>query len=270
MGNKRDYYDVLGLKKGASDGEIKSAYRKLVKKYHPDARPDDAEAEAMMKDINEAYDVLSDSQKKADYDQYGHSKPEQGKTRKEEGPFSGSGFGGSGDINIDDLFTGGFGAYFRSGGGRNDPGRGRDVKADIRISYNESVSGTEKEVTINYSEKCSSCNGTGVRSGQTPGVCSKCNGARFERVVISSGFGKMTQTRECEACNGTGKDMSNSCSRCSGRGYLKTSKRIKVKVPRNIVNGHTIRIKDLGDPSETGGARGDLIVKVIVPPKYGF
>ena len=270
MGTKRDYYEVLGIKRGADEGEIKSAYRKLVKLYHPDATRDDEGAEDKIKEINEAYDVLSDPQKKADYDQFGHSVPDRGSSARSGGGSSSGGFGGSADINIDDMFTGGFGSYFRSGGKRNDPERGRNITADVHISYDESKYGTEKELTINYSEKCGSCNGSGSLSGVTPGICSKCNGTGHERTVTQSAFGKMTQTRECTVCRGTGKDMSASCSKCFGRGYLKSSKRIKVKIPRGVVNGHTIRIKDLGEPGQLPGSRGDLIVNVLVRPKLGF
>jgi len=269
MEKQRDYYEVLELKRGAGEKEIKSAYRKLVKKYHPDANPDDAGAEEKIKEINDAYAVLSDPQKKADYDQYGHAGPPQSRTTKDDGPFSG-GFGGSADVRFEDMFTGGFGNYYRAKEKRNEPGRGRDVSAKVVISWDESVAGTEKKLNIGFSEKCDSCGGTGSRSGKTAGICKQCNGSRRERVVTPSAFGKMTQTRECPACRGTGMDMSEACLKCSGKGHIRTSKNIMVKIPRGIANGQTIRINGMGEPGDRNGARGDLIVNVSVRPKYGF
>lgn len=273
MGNKRDYYETLGLKKGADDKEIKSAYRKLVKKYHPDANPDDASAEEKIKEINDAYAVLSDPEKRAEYDIHGHDAPKQGQgqTQKGDGPFSG-GFGGSADINIDDLFTGGFGNYFRYGGKQNAPGRGKDIPVKINVSWDEASSGTEKTITSSVSEKCDLCGGSGSKSGKTgtAGKCSQCNGMGRETVVTQSAFGKMKQTRQCPACQGTGKDMSESCIKCAGSGYTKKSKRINVKIPRNTVNGQTIRLRGMGEPGDPGCDRGDLVVNVAVRPKFGF
>jgi len=267
MGNQRDYYDVLGLKKDAGEDDIKSAYRKLVKLYHPDANPDDENAREKIREVNDAYAVLSDPQKRADYDMYGHSAPERGRTRKDSGPFSG-GFGA--DINIDDLFTSGFGNFYTGGAKAGAPGRGRNTSAKVYISWDEAVSGTEKKITVNFSEKCLSCNGAGAGAGQTVGVCKQCNGAGQERVVTQSAFGKMTQTRKCPSCGGSGKDKSASCQKCSGSGYTKMSKNIMVKIPKGFVNGQTVKIGGMGDPGNQGGPRGDLIVEVFVRPKFGF
>jgi molecular chaperone DnaJ len=268
MGNQRDFYETLGLKKGAGEKEIKSAYRKLVKKYHPDANPDDASAEEKIKEINDAYAVLSDPKKKAEYDQYGHSAPDRGQTRKDDSPFSG-GFGG-GDINIDDLFTGAYADYVRGGRKRGEQGRGRDITVNINVSWDEAISGTEKKISYSYSENCDLCGATGFRTGKTAGDCKQCNGSGRERVVTSSAFGKMTQTRECPACRGKGKDMSESCQKCSGSGKITTSKRIIIKIPKNTANGQTITLRGLGKPGDLNGERGDLIVRVAVRPKYGF
>jgi len=270
MGNQRDYYDVLGLKRGADEKEIKSVYRKLVKKYHPDANPDDASAREKIREINDAYAVLSDPQKRADYDMHGHSGADRSRTRNDGGPFTG-GFGS--DIDIDDLFTGGFGDYFRGGTKKGTPGRGRNTSAKVYISWDEAVSGTEKKITVSFSEKCVSCNGAGSKSGQsgqTAGICNQCNGAGQERVVTQSAFGKMTQTRKCPACGGTGKDRRESCLKCSGRGYSKINKNIIVKIPKGFTNGQTVKIRDMGEPGSQDGPRGDLLVEVIVRPKYGF
>ncbi|MCL2151762.1 MAG: DnaJ domain-containing protein [Oscillospiraceae bacterium] len=269
MGNQRDFYETLGLKRNAGEKEIKSAYRKLVKKYHPDANPDDANAEEKIKEINDAYAVLSDPQKKAEYDQFGHSGSERGEGKKSDSPFSG-GYSG-GDINIDDLFTGAYGDYVRRGRKKGEQGRGRDITVNINVSWDEAISGTDKKIAFNYSEKCDACNETGSRTGgAAAGVCKQCNGAGFERVVSGSAFGKVTRTRECQACKGSGKDMGDSCLKCSGKGYIKISKKIVVKVPRNTVNGQIITIRGLGELGNVNSERGDLIVKVSVRPKYGF
>jgi len=269
MGSNRDYYDILGLKRGAGENELKAAYRKLVKRYHPDANPDDAGAKEKITEINEAYAVLSDPQKREEYDRHGKAAPGRGQPGRGGGPFS-SGFGGGADINVDDLFTGGFGDYFRRGEKRGGPGRGRDISAGVSISFEEAVAGTEKEIKVSFSEQCPSCNATGSRTGDAPGDCAQCNGTGQERVITQSGFGKMTQTRQCPACRGTGKDISESCQKCSGRGYIKTGKRIKVKIPRNTANGQLITIGGMGEPGDRQGTRGDLIVKVTVRPKYGL
>jgi len=265
MENKRDYYEVMGLKRGADEKEIKSAYRMLVKKYHPDANPDDADAMERIREVNDAYAVLSDPQKRADYDRNGHASAERGGTRG-DGPFSG-GFG-SADINVDDLFSGGFGAYFRGDTRRGAPGRGRDVSSKVYISWDEAVSGTEKKLTTNFSEKCDMCDGAGSGSGREIGVCGQCKGAGLERVVTQSGFGKMTQTRKCPTCGGTGKDKREACPKCSGSGYTKKNKTIVVKIPKGHVNGQTIKIGGMGEPGKQGGPRGDLLVEVFVRPRF--
>jgi len=270
MGKQRDYYEVLGLKKNASEKELKSAYRKLVKLYHPDANPDDASAMEKIREVNDAYAVLSDPQKKAEYDMHGHTTTERGQARTEGEPFSG-GFGA--DIDIDDLFTGGFGNYFRGGAKKGAPGRGRNVSSKIFISWDEAVSGTERKITIDFSEKCDLCNGAGTKTGQsdqTVGVCSQCNGAGQERVVTQSAFGKMTQTRKCPACDGSGKDKRESCSKCSGKGLTKIRKSVLVKIPKGRMNGQTVKISGMGDPGDNDGPRGDLLVEVNVKPKYGW
>jgi len=269
MEKKRDYYEVMGLKRGAGEDEIKSAYRKLVKKYHPDANPDDADAMERIREVNDAYAVLSDPQKKADYDLNGHASAERGGARggtSGDGPFSG-GFGGA-DINVDDIFSGGFGAYFRGDAKRGAPGRGRDVTSKVYISWDEAVSGTERKVPVSFSEKCDSCDGAGSMSGQAIGTCSLCNGAGMERVVTHSGFGKMTQTRKCPACGGTGKDKREACPKCSGSGFTKKNKSVMVKVPKGNVNGQTIKVPGMGEPGSQGGPRGDLLIEVFVRPRF--
>jgi len=266
MGKKRDYYEVMGLKRGAGEKDIKSAYRSLVKKYHPDANPDDANAVERIREVNDAYAVLSDPQKRADYDMNGHPSTERGKARNDSGPFSG-GFGSAG-VDVDDLFTGGFGAYFRGGAKKGAPGRGRNVSEKVYISWDEAVSGTDKKVTVDFSEECDACCGAGSSSGQAVGPCSECKGTGLERVVTQSGFGKMTQTRKCPVCGGAGKDRRETCLKCSGSGYTKKRKRIIVKIPKGFVNGQAIKIGGMGKPGKQGGPRGDLLVEVFVRPKF--
>ena len=269
METKRDYYDILGLTKDAEESELKAAYRKLVKKYHPDANPNDEGAREKIREINEAYEVLSDQQKRAKYDRHGHSGSENGGTKRDTWPFSG-GTGENVDSEFGDLFTKGFGDYFRYKTKKSEPGRGRDIFTQIHISWDEAVRGTEKEVTVSFSEKCDFCNATGSKSGNTPARCSSCGGSGQERVTTKSAFGKMTQTRQCPACRGTGKDVNTTCSRCEGKGYFKRRKSITVNIPVGTSNGQTLTIGSMGEPGNRGGSRGNLLVNVLVRPRYGF
>ena len=269
MGNKQDYYIVLGVNKGAGEDEIKTAYRSLAKKYHPDVNPDNSEAESKFKEINEAYTILSDPQKRVEYDRHGHAAFEQGGTQKGSGTPQ-SGFGGNSDITFEDLFGKGFAGYAARKNKKDAPNRGRDVSYNIQISYDESVSGVEKEITLNFSESCGFCNGTGSTTGTAANNCTQCKGTGKERVMVQSGFGKITQTRVCSLCKGTGKDINEVCTKCSGKGFDKTSKKIKAEIPKGIVSGKTITIDGMGEPGTQGGSRGDLIIKVSVLPKYTF
>jgi len=268
MKNKRDYYDILGVRRDVGERELKSAYRKLGKQYHPDANPDNADAETKMKEINEAYAVLSDSQKRAEYDQHGHSTGERGGTKKDGAPFTG-GFDDNSDINFDDIFRGAFGDFYhageKKGEKKSEPTRGRDVSISIHIEFDEAISGAKKEVSFNFSETCESCNGTGVMSGTAAAdICQRCNGSGQERVTTKSAFGKMTQVRECSVCHGKGKPITEPCSNCYGKGYAERNKKILVKIPKGIKNGQTISISGMGEPGKTGGSRGNLLIKVHV------
>ena len=261
METQQSYYDILGIKKDAGEAEIKSAYRKLVKKYHPDANPDNAEAEEKIKEINEAFAVLSDQHKRAEYDQGGG-------TRKDSGPIF-SGFGG-GDINFANYFGGTFGDIFGEGRAKSDPKRGRDASVKIQIEFNEAITGTEKEVSFNFSEPCAYCNGTGSKPGAKTDICPHCHGSGHERVITQNAFGKMTQTRECPACRGRGKSIGESCPKCFGKGSIKMRKKIMVKIPKGIRNEQAISIKGMGELGKGGGERGNLLIKVFVRPKHGY
>lgn len=258
--SKRDYYEVLGVSKGASDDELKKAYRQVAKKYHPDMNPGDKEAEAKFKEASEAYTILSDPDKRRQYDQFGHAAFEQG------GPGAG-GFDFSGDMS--DLF-GSFGDIFGDlfGGGRrrsNDgPVKGANVRAGIRITFDEAVFGTDKELDLNLKEECSTCHGTGAKAGTMPETCSKCGGRGQVVYRQQTLFGMSQSVQACPDCRGTGKIIKEKCSDCRGAGFVSVRKKIAVSVPAGIDNGQSIRIRGKGEPGERGGERGDLLVEVMV------
>ncbi|MBR6643684.1 MAG: molecular chaperone DnaJ [Lachnospiraceae bacterium] len=259
--SKRDYYEVLGVAKGASDSEIKSAYRKVAKKYHPDANPGDKEAEVKFKEAAEAYAVLSDADKRRQYDQFGHAAFEQG-------GMGGGGFDFSGDMS--DLF-GSFGDIFGDlfgGGGRrrsnNGPVKGANTRAGIRITFDEAVFGTEKELDLNLKEECNTCHGTGAKPGTTPETCSKCGGRGQVMYTTQTLFGMSQTLQACPDCRGTGKIVKEKCSDCRGAGYQTVRKKIQVSIPAGIDHGQSIRIRGKGEPGERGGERGDLLVEVAV------
>lgn len=265
MADKRDYYEVLGVSKGADDAELKKAYRKLAKKYHPDVNPGDKDAEAKFKEATEAYTVLSDPEKKKMYDQYGHAAFEQGGGAGGAGGFGGFDFGGDmGDIFGDifgDLFGGG-----RSGGRRanNGPMKGANLRARINITFEEAVFGCEKELEIVLKDECSSCHGTGAKPGTEPVTCPKCNGSGQVVFTQQSMFGMVRNVQACPDCHGTGKIIKEKCGNCRGTGYTSSRKKIQVTVPAGIDNGQSIRIREKGEPGTNGGARGDLLVEVNV------
>ncbi|MCL1976456.1 MAG: DnaJ domain-containing protein [Firmicutes bacterium] len=265
MGNLDNYYEILGIKKDAKEAEVKSAYRKLVKQYHPDANPDNTEAEEKIKEINEAFAVLSDAQKRAEYDKQGHFAYQQDKS---SGPIFG-GFGG-GDINFANYFGGTFGDIFGEGRSKSDPKRGRDTTVSIHILANEAALGVDKEVSFDFAEICTSCSGNGLKPGTKADICPHCHGSGQERVITQNAFGKMTQTRECPACRGRGKSASETCPKCFGKGSMKMRKKIMVKIPKGIKNEQAISIKGMGEPGKQGGERGNLLIKVFIRPKHGY
>ena len=260
MAEKRDYYEVLGVSKSASDSELQSAYRKLAKKYHPDTNPGDKEAEAKFKEASEAYSVLSDPDKRRQYDQFGHAAFEGG---------AGGGAGGF-DFNgmdMGDIFGDIFGDFF--GGGRsraqnNGPMKGQNLHHTIRITFEEACFGTEKELDLPLQDECESCHGTGAKAGTTPETCSKCGGKGQVVYTQQSLFGMVRNVQTCPDCRGTGKIIRDKCPDCHGSGYITRKRKISVTVPAGIDNGQSIRIREKGDPGVNGGPRGDLLVEVAV------
>lgn len=260
MADKRDYYEVLGVDKGADDATIKSAYRKLAKKYHPDVNPGDKEAEKKFKEATEAYGVLSDPDKRRQYDQFGHAAFENGGAGGAGGFGGFSGFDGAdmGDI---------FGDLFGGGGRRranNGPMKGANVRASVRITFEEAVFGCEKELDLNLKENCNTCHGTGAKPGTSPETCPKCHGEGQVVYTQQSMFGMVRNVQTCPECHGTGKVIKDKCPDCRGTGYVNQRKKIQVSVPAGIDNGQSIRIRDKGEPGTNGGPRGDLLVEVIV------
>ncbi|MDO4678291.1 MAG: molecular chaperone DnaJ [Eubacteriales bacterium] len=265
MADKRDYYEVLGVDKGADDATLKKAYRKLAKKYHPDVNPGDAEAEAKFKEATEAYTILSDPAKRKQYDQFGHAAFENG------GGGAGGGFGGFDFSGADmgDIFGDIFGDLF-GGGGRsrrgadNGPRRGANLRARVNITFEEAVFGCEKELEIMLKDECTTCHGTGAKPGTSPVTCPKCNGEGQIVFTQQSMFGMVRNVQTCPECHGTGKVIKDKCPDCRGTGYTSSRKKIQVSVPSGIDNGQSIRIREKGEPGISGGPRGDLLVEVNV------
>ena len=261
MAEKRDYYEVLGVSKTASDSEIKSAYRKLAKKYHPDMNPGDKEAEAKFKEASEAYAILSDADKRRQYDQFGHA------------AFDGGAGGGAGGFDFNgfdmgDIFGDILGDFF-CGGGRsrranNGPMKGQNVRVSVHLTFEEACFGTEKEIELNIKEDCAKCHGTGAKPGTQPETCSKCGGKGQVVFTQQSLFGVVRNVQACPDCHGTGKIIKDRCPDCGGSGYISRRKKISVSIPAGIDNGQSIRIRDKGEPGINGGPRGDLLVQVIV------
>ena len=261
MAEKRDYYEVLGVSKTASDSEIKSAYRKLAKKYHPDMNPGDKEAEAKFKEASEAYAILSDADKRRQYDQFGHA------------AFDGGAGGGAGGFDFNgfdmgDIFGDIFGDFF-GGGGRsrsanNGPMKGQNVRVSVHLTFEEACFGTEKEIELNIKEDCAKCHGTGAKPGTQPETCNKCGGKGQVVFTQQSLFGVVRNVQACPDCHGTGKIIKDRCPDCGGSGYISRRKKISVSIPAGIDNGQSIRIRDKGEPGINGGPRGDLLVQVIV------
>ena len=263
MAEKRDYYEVLGVERGADDATLKKAYRKLAKKYHPDMNPGDKEAEAKFKEATDAYTVLSDPEKTRTYDQYGHAAFENG------GAGQGGGFGGF-DFNgadMGDIFGDIFGDLF--GGGRsrranNGPMRGANLRAVVHITFQEAVFGCEKELELTLKDTCTKCNGTGAKPGTSPETCSKCHGTGQVTYTQQSMFGMVRNVQTCPDCGGTGKIIKDKCPDCRGTGFTASRKKIQVSIPAGIDDGQSIRIREKGEPGTNGGPRGDLLVEVQV------
>ena len=261
MANKRDYYEVLGVGKEANADELKKAYRKLAREYHPDVNKA-ADAESKFKEIKEAYDVLSDDQKRATYDRFGHVDPNQGMGG---GGFGGQDFGGFGDIF--DMFFGG------GGGSRRDPNapqRGNDLQYTMTIEFKEAVFGKETDITIPRTENCDTCHGSGAKPGTKPETCSTCRGSGQQEVVQNTAFGRIVNRRVCSTCNGQGKIIKDKCGDCHGSGKVKKQRKIHVKIPAGVDDGAQLRISGEGEPGLRGGPSGDLYIILRVKPHDFF
>ena len=260
MADKRDYYEVLGVSKDADDAALKKAYRVLAKKYHPDINPGDKEAEAKFKEASEAYAILSDPQKRQQYDQFGHAAFENGGNGGYSGGFD---FEDMGDI-FGDLF----------GGGRrrnnNGPQKGANVHTSVRISFEEAVFGCDKELDLNLKDPCPTCKGSGAKPGTEPVSCGKCGGTGQVTYTQQSLFGMVRNVATCPDCQGKGKIVKEKCTECYGSGYISKRRKIQVSIPAGISDGQSIRLRDKGEPGKNGGGRGDLLVEVNVSASKEF
>ena len=261
---KRDYYEVLGVSRDADDATLKKAYRQLAKKYHPDMNPGDAEAERKFKEASEAYAVLSDPDKRRQYDQFGHAAFEGGGAGG-AGGFGGFDFSGA---DFSDIFGDIFGDFFGGGrrGGRtnNGPMKGMNIRKGIRITFEEAVFGCEKEIDIILKDPCEKCHGTGAKPGTSPETCPRCGGKGQVVYTSQSFFGTVQNVQTCPDCHGSGTIIKDKCPDCAGTGYVSNKKTIQVSIPAGIDNGQSVRIRDKGEPGTNGGPRGDLLVEVTV------
>ena len=259
MADKRDYYEVLGVSKTASDDEIKKAFRTLAKKYHPDMHPGDKECEEKFKEAQEAYAVLSDAEKRKQYDQFGHA------------AFDGTGGGAGGfdfsGMDMGDIFGDIFGDFFGGGSRRrtNDgPMKGSNLRTSVRITFEEAIFGCEKEIEMVLKDECHTCHGTGAKPGTTPETCPKCGGKGKVVFTQQSFFGTVQNVQTCPDCGGSGKIIKDKCPDCRGTGYIASKNKIQVSIPAGIDNGQSVRIREKGEPGINGGPRGDLLVEVVV------
>lgn len=266
MAQKRDYYEVLGVSKTATDEELKKAYRRLAKKYHPDANPDNKEeAEKNFKEVNEAYEVLSDAQKRRMYDQFGHEGPAGFGGGNPGGgyySYSTSGFSGFDDFDLGDIFSTIFGGGSRAGSRRsnNGPIKGADLRYNMEITFEEAFLGVEREITITRDEPCTTCSGSGAKPGTSSETCKVCGGSGQVRQVQNTILGQMQTTKTCSNCHGTGKVIKEVCDNCKGKGTVRKQAKIKVKIPAGIDNEQSIVLRGEGEPGIRGGAKGDLYI----------
>lgn len=269
MADKRDYYEVLGIQKGATDDEVKKAYRQMAKKYHPDLNPGDKEAEAKFKEVNEAYEVISDKEKRARYDQFGHAgvDPNYG-----AGGYGGSPFGQ--DIDFGDIFSSVFGGFGGFGGRRsanpNSPRRGADVETSVTITFDEAAKGCKKEISYNAVATCTECSGTGAAKGTSPKTCSACGGRGQVTINQRTPFGVVQTSRVCDACKGKGKVVDTPCKACYGQGKIKKTKKVEITIPAGISDGQMLNVSGHGSSGTNGGVAGDLHVHINVRPHQLF
>jgi molecular chaperone DnaJ len=265
--SKRDFYEVLGVGKNASDAEIKKAYRTMAKQYHPDVNSGDKTSESKFKEVNEAYEILSDPQKKARYDQYGHAGVDPNGFGNAGAGFGDFDFGGIGDIF--ESFFGGSG-FGRSSKSRSGPQKGADLKYSTEISFEEAAFGLEREISINRHENCTTCGGSGAKAGTSPTTCTQCNGTGQVQYKQSTPFGQFVNVKACDACRGEGKIISNPCTACSGKGKVRKSVKIELDIPAGIDDGQTMSLRGEGDPGAKGGPAGDLYITIKVRPHALF
>lgn len=269
--SKRDYYEVLGVSKTATQDELKKAYRKLARKYHPDLNKDNPEAAEKFKECNEAYSVLSDEQKRAQYDQFGPEAFENGGMGGGAGAGGFGGFGGFGGSGMEDIFDMFFGGQGRGGRSNNaGPQRGADLRFDLEISFEEAAFGVEKEISLKRAEKCEHCHGEGAEPGSKVETCPDCHGSGYVRFTQNTMFGQMVNERPCSKCHGEGKIISNPCHECHGTGTVKKTKKLKVKIPAGVDNGSRLRVGGEGEAGVKGGPSGDLYVYLYVKPHKFF
>ncbi|MBF4694910.1 molecular chaperone DnaJ [Fusibacter ferrireducens] len=265
--SKSDYYELLGVERGADENELKKAYRKLAMKYHPDRNPDNAEAEAKFKEVNEAYEVLSDPEKRRLYDQFGHAGVNQ--NGGAGGGFSGfDGFGGFEDI-INEMF-GGFGGFSSSSSRRNGPRKGADIRADITLTFEEAAFGVKKKIEFLRTEECDVCNGAGNEPGTSSHTCTACNGKGEVRYSQRSLFGESISVKPCTACKGKGEIFDKPCHQCKGHGKIKKRNSKEVDIPAGVFHGANMQLRGEGDLGQNGGPRGDVIVVIRVTPHKHF
>lgn len=268
--SKRDYYEVLGLSKGASEDEIKKAFRKLARKYHPDVNRDNPkEAEEKFKEANEAYEVLSNPERRAQYDQFGHAAFEGGGGGGQGGFGGFSGFGGGGFGDIFDMFFNG-GGGFGSSGRRSGPERGADLRYDLEIKFEEAAFGLEKEIQIPRLDECEVCHGSGAAPGTNPETCPQCKGSGQVQYTQSTPFGRMVNVKPCDRCGGEGKIVHTPCKSCGGKGKKRVKRKINVKIPAGVDNGSRLRVAHEGEAGMRGGPSGDLYVYIFVKPHRIF
>lgn len=265
MADKRDYYEVLGVDRGATDEEIKKAYRKLAKKYHPDLNKDNPEAADKFKEAAEAYDVLSNSEKRSRYDQFGHAGVDQN-----GGGYSSYG-GGFGGFDMGDIFSSFFGGGFGgSSSRRNGPVRGRDIQQAVELTFEEAAFGCKKEITIVRSESCPECGGSGAKKGTSPVKCAKCGGSGQMRTVQNTPFGQFASSTTCSACGGRGTTIKDPCAKCGGSGQTRKTRKLEVNIPQGIDHGQTVSVRGQGEGGIRGGGPGDLLITVYIKPNPVF
>lgn len=266
--SKRDYYEILGVSKTASEDEIKKAFRKMARKYHPDVNRDNPkEAEEKFKEINEAYEVLSNPDRRAQYDQFGHAAFEGGAGAGQQG-FGGFGGAGGGFSDIFDMFFGQSGFGF--GGRQAGPEKGADLRYDMEITFDQAAFGVETDIQIPRTEECHECHGTGAAPGTHPETCPHCKGTGQVQVVQNTPFGRMVNVKTCDHCNGEGRIVRTPCRECHGRGKVRANRKIKIKIPAGVDNGSRLRVAHEGEAGQRGGPPGDLYVYIFVKPHKLF